>query len=100
MINIEDSLQKPKHLYIILIIVHIMKNLLKKLVDSCKGAISIVQTVVEVVLVVTLVPVIAVIIAGATNLSATETTILGLVTLFLVLALVFGIAKQSGLMSK
>ncbi len=77
-----------------------MKKLLQSLINSTKGAMNIGGIVVEVVLVVTLVPVIAVIIAGATNLTATETTVLGLVTLFIILALVFGIAKQSGLIKK
>jgi hypothetical protein len=70
-----------------------MRNIWK----STKGAINIVQTLVEVVLVVALIPIIAVFIANATNLTATEETLLGLVTLFIVLALVFGIVKSSGL---
>lgn len=63
-----------------------------------RGAVNIVKTLVEVVLVVALIPVIAIFIASATNLTATETTLLGLVTLFIVLALVYGIVKDSGLM--
>jgi len=77
-----------------------MKAILKKLANSVKGAQTIGMTVVEVVLVVTLVPVIKTIIAGASNLTATETILLDLVTLFVVLGLVFGIVKGSGLMKK
>jgi len=75
-----------------------MKKALKKLFNSTKGALNVFQITIEVILVVTLVPVIAGLILTATNLSATETTLLGLVTLIIVLALLFGIAKQSGLM--
>ena len=77
-----------------------MKKALAKLLNNVKGSMDIVKVVVEVVLVVTLVPVIAVIIAGSTNLTAIETTLLGLVTLFIILALVYGIAIQTGLISK
>ena len=46
---------------------------------------NIVAVTVEIVMVVALVPVIAVTIASAQNLTATEKTILGLATLFLIL---------------
>ena len=61
---------------------------------------SIVGLVVEVVLVVTLVPVIAVYIASAQNLTTTEKTILGLATTFIILGLIYAIAKSSGIMGK
>ena len=75
-------------------------NPLAKLVSSAKGAMNIAEIVVDVVLVVALIPVIATFIASATNLTTTETTILGLTTLFIVLALVFSIGKQAGLIKK
>lgn len=65
-----------------------------------KGAIDITGVVVDVVLVTALIPVIVTFINGAENLSTTEATLLGLTTLFIVLALVFSIVKQSGLMKK
>lgn len=74
-----------------------MKRALKSLFNSQKGAISIVGVVVDVVLVTALIPVITTFIANAENLTATETTILGLATLFIVLGLVFAIGKQAGL---
>ena len=70
---------------------------LKKLFDSTKGAINMTGVIVDVVLVTALIPVIATFIANATNLTSTETTILGLTTLFIVLGLVFAIGKQTGL---
>ena len=74
-----------------------MKKTLNKIVNSTKGALNVMAITFEVIIVVTLVPVIAVSIATATNLSATETTLLGLVTLLIVLGLLFAIGKQSGL---
>ena len=73
---------------------------LKKLLASSKGAINVMNTVIEVVIVVVLIPVIVGFIADAENLTATETTLLGLVSLFIILALVFGIVKSSGLTKK
>jgi len=70
---------------------------LKKLADSTKGAIDVTSIVVDVVLVTALIPVIATFISNANNLTATETTILGLTTLFIILGLVFAIGKQTGL---
>ncbi len=74
-----------------------MKNAIMKFMASCKGAISVTGVVVDVVLVTALIPVIVTFINSAENLTATETTLLGLTTLFIVLALVFAIVKQSGL---
>ena len=73
---------------------------LKKLAISCKGAINITGVVVDVVLVTALIPVIVTFISNAENLTTTESTLLGLTTLFIILALVFGIVKQSGLTRK
>ena len=67
------------------------------MLGSIKGSIDIVSVVVDVVLVTALIPVIVSFINNAANLSTTETTLLGLTTLFIVLALVFNIVKQSGL---
>ena len=75
-------------------------NPLKKLMVSCKGAIAIVEVVVDVVLVTALIPIIVTFIAGAENLSTTESTLLSLTTLFIILALVFNIVRQSGLTKK
>jgi len=75
-------------------------NPLAKLISSAKGAMNIAEVVVDVVLVVALIPVIATFIASATNLTTTETTILGLTTLFIVLALVFSVGKQAGLIKR
>ena len=72
-------------------------NPIKQLLQSCKGAINITGVVVDVVLVTALIPVIVTFINSAENLTTTESTLLGLTTLFIVLALVFSIVKQSGL---
>lgn len=77
-----------------------MKHAFKKMLDSTKGAIDVTGVVVDVVLVTALIPVIVTFISNANNLTATETTLLGLTTLFIILALVFSIVKQSGLTSK
>ena len=103
-----------------------MKKILKQLLKSTKGAIDITGVVIDVVLVVSLIPVIVTFIASASayvcnsgytlngsscyltanqsiiisavrGISTTESTLLGLTTLFIVLALVFMIVKQSGL---
>lgn len=68
-----------------------------KYFGSVKGALDITSVVVDVVMVTALLPVIYTFIANAENLSATERTLLGLTTLFIVLALIFNIARQSGL---
>lgn len=72
-------------------------NIWKMLQMNKKAGIDITGVVVNVVLVTALIPVIVTFIANATNLTATETTLLGLTTLFIVLGLVFNIVKQSGL---
>ena len=77
-----------------------MKQLLKRMFHTCKGAIDITGVVVDVVLVTALIPIIVTFISQAENLSTTETTLLGLTTLFIVLALVFSVVKQSGLTGK
>lgn len=76
-----------------------MKQFIKKLTKSAKGSVDVVSIVVDVVLVCALIPVIATFIADA-NLSATEQTILGLTTLFIVLGLAFSVVKQMGLIKK
>ena len=77
-----------------------MKKALKSMLSSCKGAISVTAVVVDIVLVTALIPVIVTFISNAENLTATETTLLGLTTLFIILGLVFAIVKQSGLGGK
>jgi len=74
-----------------------MKKALKSLARSCKGAFDISGIVIDVILVIALIPVLTTFISGANNLTATETTLLGLITLFLVLGLVFMVGKQTGL---
>jgi len=64
---------------------------------SIKGGINMSSIIVDVVLVVALIPVIVTFIAEAENLTTTETLLLSLTTLFIVLGLVFAIGKQSGL---
>ena len=71
-----------------------MKNSLMK---SVKGAMDISGIVIDVVLVTALIPVIVTFINNAENLSATESTLLGLATLFIVLGLIFAVGKQMGL---
>jgi len=75
-------------------------NPMRKMLNSCKGALDITSVVVDVVLVTALIPVIVTFISNAENLTTTESTLLGLTTLFIVLALVFSIVKQSGLIKK
>jgi len=67
---------------------------------SVKGAMDISGIVIDVVLVVALIPVIMTFINNAENLSATEATLLGLTSLFIVLGLVFAIGRQMGLIKK
>lgn len=62
-----------------------------------KAEASIMGIVVEVVLVVALIPVIKTFIADADNLTSTETALLALVTLFIVLGLIYLVGKQTGL---
>lgn len=75
-------------------------NIWRMLQMNKTAAIDITSVVVDVVLVTALIPVIATFIANATNLTATEVTLLSLTTLFIVLGLIFSIVKQSGLMNK
>ena len=77
-----------------------MLKAIKKMFSTSMAAMDIVSTVVNVALVVALIPVIKTFISSAENLTATETVILSLVTLFIVLALVVNIVKQSGLTHK
>ena len=74
-----------------------MIQILEKLCRDMKGAVSVMTVVVDVVLVTALIPVIITFINNAENLTATESTLLGLTTLFLILGLVFSIGKQTGL---
>lgn len=74
-----------------------MKNALMR---SIKGAMDISGVVIDIVLVVALIPVIVTFVNNAENLTATETTLLGLTTLFIILGLVFAIGKQTGLIKK
>ncbi len=67
---------------------------------SVRGSMNIAGIVVSVVLVTALIPVVAVQIANATNLTATEETLLGLTTLFIVLGLIVSVAKSVGLFKK
>lgn len=77
-----------------------MNKFLAKLAKSKTGTSSgaVVGIVVSVVIVTALIPVIADRVAGATNLSASETTILQLSTTFIVLGLIVLIAKKTGLL--
>jgi hypothetical protein len=77
-----------------------MLKALKRMFGNVKGAIDITSVVVDVVLVTALIPVIKTFISSATNLTATEIVLLSLVSLFIVIALVMNIVKQSGLTSK
>lgn len=74
-----------------------MRNALKSFLKNTKGALDVSGIVVDVVLVVALIPVIKTFIASATNLTATETALLVLVTLFIVIGLVVNIGRQTGL---
>lgn len=60
------------------------KFVMTSLMKSVKGAIDLAGVVVDVVLVVALIPVISTFITNAENLTATETLLLSLVTLFIV----------------
>lgn len=65
------------------------------MMKSVKGSIDITGVVVDVALVVALIPVIKTFISGAENLTASETVLLSLVTLFIVIGLVVAIIKQT-----
>lgn len=77
-----------------------MKQLLKRLLSSTRGAMDITGIVVDVVLVVALIPIIKTFIADAANLTATETALLVLVTLFIVIGLIVMVGRQTGLIHK
>lgn len=77
-----------------------MLQALKQMFMSVRGSLDITSVVVDVVLVTALIPVIKTFIGSATNLTATEIVLLSLVSLFIVIALVMNIVKQSGLSSK
>lgn len=77
-----------------------MKAQLKKMLSATKGAMDITGVVIDVALVTALIPIIKAFINDAENLTASETVLLTLVTLFIVMALVFNIVKQSGLSKK
>lgn len=73
-------------------------KVLKRLLLSTKGAVDITGILVDVVLAVALIPIIKSFITGAQgNLTATEYLLLTLVTLFIVIALVYNILKQTGM---
>lgn len=72
----------------------------KAMQRSVKGASDVSAIVVDVILVTALIPVLVVFISGAENLTATEATLLGLTTLFIVLGLVISIGRQTGLIKK
>lgn len=71
-----------------------------KILNDIKGAMDITSVVVDVALVVALIPVIKSFISNAQNLTATEITLLTLVTLFIVIALIVNVIRQSGLAGK
>ena len=77
-----------------------MTSPIKSMLGSVKGALDMTTVVVDVVLVVALVPVIKTFISSATNLSTSETLLLGTVTLFIVLALIVNTVKGMGLKKK
>lgn len=72
----------------------------RKLLEDVKAGMNITTVVVDVVLVVALIPVIVTFIASAENLTTTESTLLGLTTLFIVLGLIYSVLKSSGLTGK
>jgi hypothetical protein len=73
------------------------KSIKNEFVTSVKNAGSIFQIVIEVVLVVALIPVVKTFIAGMENLTGTETLLLSLITLFIVLGLIWNTIKLVGL---
>lgn len=74
-------------------------NWRKFIPTKSKRGMSIMRTTIELVLFAALLPVIVSFIAIAVlNLSTIEATLLGLVTTFLVLGIVYGVIKKSGLM--
>lgn len=75
-------------------------GLFGKFQRSTKGSMAMVGIVVSIVIFTALLPVIAAQIAGATNLTATEKTILGITTTLLVLGVVVMAARKAGLGGK
>jgi len=71
-----------------------------KIFGSKKGGLNMVDMLVTVLFAASLLPIIAVQVAGTTNLSTTEQTIWALSTLFVVLGVVYGIARASGIVRK
>jgi len=76
-----------------------LQNIWNNLQMNKRAAQDITGIVVNVVLVIALIPIIVTFIAEAENLTATEQTLLGLTTLFIVLGLVFSVIKGSKLSS-
>lgn len=72
----------------------------KSFATAVKNAGHLFEIIIEIVLVVALVPVIKSLIASATNLTATETLLLSLVTLFIVLGLIWNTIRILGLGKK
>lgn len=71
------------------------------LLESLRGELNIFSVAIDVALVFALYPAIKGFISSASaNMSATEVLISGLIPLVLVLALVYSVAKQSGLMDQ
>lgn len=62
-----------------------------------RGAVKITDVVVDVALVSALIPVIKTFISDTNNLTASETLLLGLTTLFIIIALVVAVVRQAGL---
>jgi len=76
-----------------------IRELVKKLVKDRKGQSTkgLVGILVAVIVAVNLLPLIADAIAGATNLTASQETILAIVPTFIVLGVLFMVAKKTGL---
>jgi len=76
-----------------------LRELVKKLVKDRKGQSTkgLVGILVAVIVAVNLLPLIADAIAGATNLTASQETILAIVPTFIVLGVLFMVAKKTGL---
>lgn len=74
-----------------------MINAMKKFLLESKKGFEIMDVVVGAVFITALIPVIKTFIASATNLTATETVLLSLVTLFIVLGFVYYVGKRTGL---
>jgi hypothetical protein len=76
-------------------------KILKRFLLSTRGAVDITGVLVDVALAAALIPVIKSFITSAQgNLTATEYLLLSMVTLFIIIALVYNILKQTGVVSK